>query len=332
MFLVNIISARTYAGDFFGGYLSGNAGVGQFGSPSAAVSDRYIGLTGVDSLLGINFHGATFGLHLEYDYIGQLTPRSQTSNTNSKGTVTNLGLGLRYFWTEDYYTSLLIDFGGEYIFAEKTISSEDDKLQNPQTFRLKVGKRLNLPYLVTVDGDLRYGTYSNFHISGRNYDWSSKLWSLGVGLTWHFGKAPEYVPPSTVVKLEEKKIEAKEIPVETKKKSERIVSQYTFSAYHYRVNAKMIVELKKIAAKIKDHPGIKVEVQGYSDTSGTERFNKWISTARAESVRDYLIHLKINPDQITAVGMSNQNPANSNDTKKGRAANRRYEIILISEG
>lgn len=352
--LSSLFSSYAIANETFGGYLSGNASVGQFGSPSAALEDRFVALGGVDSLLGVNFRGITFGLHLEYDILGQVTPLSQTSRTNSKGTISSLGIGMRYFWNDDYYFAILIDMASNYVFSEKTIGAENDKVNSPVALRVKVGKKLDWPYLVTLDGIFNYSSYRNFHIGGRDYDWDSKLWSVGMALTWHFGKAPVYVPTmehekSVVVAAPESgatsnstsvdKDISKDIaksdssvmaPGETSR--ERISSKYIFSPNRYRIDARMITELRPIVSRMKSNPHVRAEIEGYSDTSGEEKLNTFLSKARAESVRKYLIEKKIESRRIKAIGMGDQNPVATNETKTGRANNRRYEIILINEG
>lgn len=349
-----LISPYAQANDLFGGYLSGKANIGQFGGSPAALGDRFVGLASIDSLLGFNFRGATYGLHLQYDLVGQITPLAEVGRTNSKGNISSVGVGIRYFWNDDYHITGILDLVGDYVFTEKTIGAENDKVNKPLTLRVIVGKRLDLPYLVTVDGIFNYSNYSNFHIGGRDYDWDSRLWSVGLGLTWHFGKAAKYVPSAdtaSVVAQPQSVALAQEVvsalpspsisPIleansplanQAGDNRERIRSKYIFSANRYRIGANMVSEIKAIAARIKANPDMRVEVEGYSDTSGLEQFNTSLSQARAESVRNYLIKLDIEPERILAVGKSDLNPISGNETKEGRANNRRYEIILITKG
>ncbi len=331
-------SASAQLSEKIGGYLSGSMGLGQFGSSSAGLNDRFLVVGGIDGLLGFNYREVTWGLHASYDMIGQLTPISQTGNTNSKGSAYLLGLGARYFINEDIYLAGLLDLKGEYTFLEKTAESEQDQMSQPFSLRLKIGKRLNyFSDLVTLDGDIRYSQFRRFHIGGRDYSWNSQLWSVGIALTWHFGKAAPYVPeveavpaPAPIPSSETTQEIAQEVRESVQ--TVRIKSQYVFSANHYRVDRKMVAELKEIAVKIRNEPRASIEVLGFSDNSGDEKFNKALSKYRAKSVRDYLIKLKIDPRRIKATGMSDQEPTSSNETKEGRAENRRYEIIIKVEG
>jgi hypothetical protein len=79
------------------------------------------------------------------------------------------------------------------------------------------------------------------------------------------------------------------------------------------------------------HPGLKMQVEGYTDSVGSHSFNQTLSENRANSVRAYLIAQGIDPTSITAVGYGKSNPVASNDTALGRQQNRRVEIIISGE-
>lgn len=85
--------------------------------------------------------------------------------------------------------------------------------------------------------------------------------------------------------------------------------------------------LNKIAAILDEHPEIKVEIQGYTDSVGTTQRNMVLSQQRADSVKRYLVEKNIDPDRIATVGMGPE-PFAYNGTSAGRAKNRRVEITL----
>ncbi len=74
------------------------------------------------------------------------------------------------------------------------------------------------------------------------------------------------------------------------------------------------------------NPGIKVEVQGYTDSIGSEEYNLGLSERRAKAVEAYLESKGVDPDAISAKGYGEANPVAPNDTKEGRAKNRRVEF------
>ncbi len=72
----------------------------------------------------------------------------------------------------------------------------------------------------------------------------------------------------------------------------------------------------------------KIEVKGYTDSTGSEDYNKKLSKMRAIAVRTRLIQLGVNPDRIIAKGYGESDPIASNDTEEGRYQNRRVVIEL----
>ena len=98
----------------------------------------------------------------------------------------------------------------------------------------------------------------------------------------------------------------------------------------YRNRAKLTPQskkvLKEIIAIIKDIPDIKVYVKGYTDASGKKSVNKWISKARAKSVKLYLGSHGINPDIIEYEGYGEDNLLYKD--KPYSPLNRRVEIEI----
>lgn len=71
-----------------------------------------------------------------------------------------------------------------------------------------------------------------------------------------------------------------------------------------------------------------IVVEGHASATADRAASEQRSLARAESVRRYLIERGVDPDQVRAVGKGPEEPAESNATPAGRAANRRVEIIV----
>jgi outer membrane protein OmpA-like peptidoglycan-associated protein len=89
--------------------------------------------------------------------------------------------------------------------------------------------------------------------------------------------------------------------------------------------------LAKFSGIVLAHPGLKLQVEGYTDSTGGDTFNQTLSENRANSVRAYLIAQGLDPTSISAVGYGKSNPVASNDTAQGRQQNRRVEIIISGE-
>lgn len=76
------------------------------------------------------------------------------------------------------------------------------------------------------------------------------------------------------------------------------------------------------------HPDLNVEIQGYTDNSGSEKYNLQLSQKRANVIRDFLVAKGVAASRLTAVGYGEANPVMDNRTATGRAFNRRIEFKL----
>lgn len=84
--------------------------------------------------------------------------------------------------------------------------------------------------------------------------------------------------------------------------------------------------LRQLSRLLNFVPEIKLEISGYTDNIGTEAANRQLSEKRANRVRDYLVLLGVNEERIRVFGRGETNFVASNDTREGRARNRRIEI------
>jgi len=91
-------------------------------------------------------------------------------------------------------------------------------------------------------------------------------------------------------------------------------------------------ELKRGIDFVKKYPGSKVRVEGHTDSVGTDKYNQKLSERRAEAVKNYLVQEgAVDASKITSVGHGETRPVASNETKQGKAQNRRVEILILSD-
>ena len=74
------------------------------------------------------------------------------------------------------------------------------------------------------------------------------------------------------------------------------------------------------------NPDMKVEIQGYTDSIGSEDYNKKLGQRRADVVKNYLTSKGISANRLSTVSYGESNPVADNKTADGRALNRRIEF------
>ena len=90
-------------------------------------------------------------------------------------------------------------------------------------------------------------------------------------------------------------------------------------------------KLAKVAGIVSGHPGLKLEVEGHTDSVGTDEYNQTLSDQRGASVRDYLTSQGVAAASVTSKGFGESQPIGSNDTAAGRQQNRRVELVISGE-
>src|ERR1700730_10167698 len=89
--------------------------------------------------------------------------------------------------------------------------------------------------------------------------------------------------------------------------------------------------LAKLSGIVLAYPGLKLQVEGHTDSTGTAAINHKISEQRAMTVRDYLVQQGVDMNSITAAGLGQDMALADNSTAAGRQKNRRVEIIVSGE-
>ncbi len=108
-----------------------------------------------------------------------------------------------------------------------------------------------------------------------------------------------------------------------------ILKGLTFDTGKWDIKPKFIPLLEEVVTILKKNPGLKLEIQGHTDSTGSLAYNMKLSQKRAEAVMNYLIRAGVSPDRLRAVGYGPSRPIASNATEEGRAKNRRVELRPI---
>jgi outer membrane protein OmpA-like peptidoglycan-associated protein len=88
-------------------------------------------------------------------------------------------------------------------------------------------------------------------------------------------------------------------------------------------------ELDRAAKIMQDNPGVVLELQGNTDSVGTDTYNMALGKKRADAVFNYLKSKGINPNRLKEVSFGESKPAATNATDAGRAQNRRVDLVIL---
>ncbi|WP_232793796.1 OmpA family protein [Siphonobacter sp. SORGH_AS_0500] len=88
-------------------------------------------------------------------------------------------------------------------------------------------------------------------------------------------------------------------------------------------------ELNRVVELMNKQKAMIVEIDGHTDSDGTEEANQKLSQDRAESVRTYLISKGIPENRVVAKGFGESRPIATNDTPEGKQQNRRVEFVIL---
>ena len=109
------------------------------------------------------------------------------------------------------------------------------------------------------------------------------------------------------------------------------MSDVLFKTGSYELAPGARERLAKVSGILLAYPSLHVQVEGHTDSVGTDEYNQTLSENRAGAVRDYFVQQGIPADSIQARGFGKTQPIASNDTPEGRQQNRRVELVLSGD-
>ena len=105
-------------------------------------------------------------------------------------------------------------------------------------------------------------------------------------------------------------------------------SQILFGFDQSNLTADARTNLDKLVTILQKYPDTDIEVQGHTDSKGTDRYNEALSKRRAAAVSNYLSGKGITPSRLTTKGFGETVPKYSNTSEEGQAQNRRVEFLI----
>jgi outer membrane protein OmpA-like peptidoglycan-associated protein len=109
------------------------------------------------------------------------------------------------------------------------------------------------------------------------------------------------------------------------------MSDVLFDTAQYTLKPGAREKLAKVSGIILAHPGLKIEIEGHTDSVGGDEYNMKLSESRANAVRSYLVEQGVSGDAVTAKGFGKTTPVADNGTAAGRQMNRRVELVVSGE-
>jgi len=86
--------------------------------------------------------------------------------------------------------------------------------------------------------------------------------------------------------------------------------------------------LDQLVSFLAKYPARTIEIEGHTDSVGSDDYNLGLSQRRADAVRSHLVRQGVASGRITTMGAGKGSPVASNDTATGRQQNRRVEVII----
>ncbi|TLP71808.1 OmpA family protein [Maribacter sp. ACAM166] len=120
-----------------------------------------------------------------------------------------------------------------------------------------------------------------------------------------------------------------EVTAEVQKQLNDYARTILFDTGKSSIKAESTSVMVDIITILKEYPNAKFTVEGHTDSVGSEKLNQSLSESRALSVKEFLVDKGIEEFRLSAVGYGEAKPISTNNTRAGRAQNRRVEINLV---
>ena len=126
-------------------------------------------------------------------------------------------------------------------------------------------------------------------------------------------------------------VDTKGCPVNKKENLDELKKGIQFQTGSTKFTKKSYTTLNDIAKLMRKVKSANLEVQGHTDNTGSEATNQKLSQKRAQAVVDFLIKKGIDEDRLRAIGYGSEMSIADNNTKEGREANRRVELVPFEQ-
>ena len=109
------------------------------------------------------------------------------------------------------------------------------------------------------------------------------------------------------------------------------ISDVLFDFNQYTLKPGAREKLAKVSGILLAYPGLKIQLEGHTDSIGSDDYNMKLSEHRAEAVQSYLVTQGVPANTVSATGLGKAGPVAANDTAAGRQQNRRVDMVVPGE-
>lgn len=259
-------------------------------------------------------YGGYFGYHytpylsVEYgvDYIGKFEANFDGNGSGmSRSNIWALSLTPRFNFSLRDNLQVFLKAGGAFVYAE------DNKGFSPTA---SIGTEFELTPNLSLRAE--YQRYQDIPGSKAN---NIDVNNFNLGLTYLFSKEPSIAP-------EPEELESKHTTVE-------MVYPRTITTVQFELEKTQPKEPQSFDRTIEImnlYPQARLEVLGYSDSTGSDEFNQKLTQQRAEFVANQIRSFGVDHSRIVVKGLGKNKPIADNNTRAGRIRNRRVEVVIPS--
>ena len=250
----------------------------------------------------------------------------------------NLGKGL------GLYTGLYCDFGllrpvvhqtGSKVLnldSDNNIACGDDLPVSLEGARYESVLAADGPDYCYIKDNEQTGSHV-FEYNNKPFAKTLNAMQAGVKIRFSFGKVAKREHQPREPKIKEPKKQPKPEPVITEVPDEIQQTMielsdalFAFDKFNLSDEAKEMLD--RVVSWLSDHPELKVEIGGHTDSRGSDAYNQKLSENRAKSVYDYFVSHGIDAARLSYRGYGESRPIATNETDEGRQRNRRVELQL----
>jgi OOP family OmpA-OmpF porin len=260
-----------------------------------------------------------FALESGYTYLGKLDiDNNQSIKTHA------LDFVGKFTWQATDSFDVFLKAGG---YGYHTKGGDDLSSYKDTDIDGTAGVGVEKHFTDNFSARLEYQYYNNVSLDDGGFDskWDTHLFAFGLVYSW--GGSEPVAAPAPVAQAVEEVIVAEPLMIQVDPTTVEIY----FDFDKFDISPKSAEQLQPMLEHLEEYPESTAVLVGHTDSTGSEEFNQKLSEERAEAVEKFLSEEhSISVDRITTSGEGETNPIASNDTKEGRAKNRRVSVYSPS--